>query len=649
MEHHPGLKRVAVWAALVLALGLLPRSAAAQLQSNVAGDDWSLPAGTPRAPDSGLYWVSQSQAATLSKGHQTPRYAVNIPVTWSTVEPSDGVFDWSSVDKIVDAVHAMGPGAGFGLWPWYGSKSEIPAWAQSKYNLVFGSNGRDAPWSSGDQWETAVKPFIQAMAARYGPDPQLVYVDMRTPFDQYGEFTLPTNDVSLAPAIEAWQKAFVDDYTSAFAGHTHKLVNMISGAGAFYVDSTWKTTFEAMIGYSYQKGTGERDGFPTETKIWHAGFGHLVDANGYLTFDVKHLPFVNGSFSGSEATEFDPTSNRFGPAADTAYRYRLAIFWNLVTRRNWLVMALYNTTGYSAFSHWAETELGQHAATAPDAWSWPKSSGYGNYDIDSKSAVTIKNFERWLMQRDVAPDGMTQPTDQQADGMFGRGGIEKGSEYAARRTDHASGNDDMYFGVDRAFLSGGPHSATIKVTYRDDCASGAWHLEYSSPTQANVASQGVDYTGSGGWKTATFQVDDLDLAGSFADGMDFRLVDSGSCDLGVNFVRLIRKPGDTTSPGSDAGVADGGLVDGGAVDGGAVDGGAVDGAVDGSAVDGSTVDGGVDAGGANAGTGSGTSSGCGCRVGASSTPTGTGAWALVFLALPFILRRRRPCASRERR
>ena len=109
----------------------------------------------------------------------------------------------------------------------------------------------------------------------------------------------------------------------------------------------------------------------------------------------------------------------------------------------------------------------------------------------------------------------------------------------ARRTDLAHGSACIYFGVDDRFMKGGRNAVQIKVTYLDQ-SKGRWWVEYDSEGDAYKKTTPVKGVGDGKWKTATMVVADAAFQNRQRGGMDFRIVNGGTSDLTVRFVRVVR-------------------------------------------------------------------------------------------------------------
>jgi len=153
----------------------------------------------------------------------------------------------------------------------------------------------------------------------------------------------------------------------------------------------------------------------------------------------------------------------------------------------------------------------------------------------------LKNYERWLFQRDVEPDGLTQPAERVDVSSIARGGnryvFAEDYEYHARRTDVRSGSPYIYFSVDRTFAAGDTREWLFKVTYLDS-PDVTWTVEYATAMRGTTV--GIMRTeGTGQMRTATFTLPGVQFRRA-TRGMDFRIACRGDEDLTVQFVRLVK-------------------------------------------------------------------------------------------------------------
>ena len=113
-------------------------------------------------------------------------------------------------------------------------------------------------------------------------------------------------------------------------------------------------------------------------------------------------------------------------------------------------------------------------------------------------------------------------------------------EYQARRTSIAQGQDSIYFRVNRDWFGTEAKSVRLFVTFHDNPRT-SWHIEYAasnglSPTE-DVVTSGKDQ-----WRTACFEISDMQCDGELTGRMDFRLVVTGDSDAVVRMVRIVKWP-----------------------------------------------------------------------------------------------------------
>jgi hypothetical protein len=181
--------------------------------------------------------------------------------------------------------------------------------------------------------------------------------------------------------------------------------------------------------------------------------------------------------------------------------------------------------------------LGKTVETSPDAWAYLKESPVTTHE---SLVGVVKNFERWLQQRDL-PGGMTVPA-QRTFREFNAGGNYQGASSTwyddlARRTDVASGNACIYFDLDDRFHAAGP--VQIKVEILDN-SSASWHLEYADGGSGLQRTPSFKNSHDGQLKTVTFEMADARFVNGLENGLDFQIVCEGPGDVTVRWVRLIR-------------------------------------------------------------------------------------------------------------
>lgn len=518
-----------------------------KILSTIVGDDWTLPNTKSKSKYSGLYWTDPYYIDKYSDNLSDIHYGMMIRVDWELVNPSEGKYDWSSVDSELAKLEKYGSGAGFTLWPRYNKKSHIPTWVQNKYTIIYNDKGGVAAWREGSQFNQAVKPMITEMAKRYGNNPRLISVEMRSPFDSgAGEWSYRSStqmyneiwhDPNFLPSFCSWGKEFFDMYSNSFPNSVHKkLVNVISTPwwGAPCADE--------LTTYTLSKGMGQRDGSPNGI-LYPLGIGVKVQDDGYLVYDESHPIYTNQAFSGTEAEEYND-AHTWVPLEYEDYLFKYNVLTSLQARRNWFCTSTYvlKNSKFQPILNWTQLELGQTAKTSQDGWSWLTESNYPPYHlINSKIPTgTVKNNERWIYQRDVGTDGITQPTYKQPYSMFQQSWSAKfRSFYGARKTNMSVNSNKIYFSADPEFLNG-TKNVQIKITYLDTYGI-TFRLEYGGQKGISSTNQ-IKGSGTNKWKTVTIEVSNMKFGSNpfKQSNMDFRIVADGNRDVSVSFVRVIK-------------------------------------------------------------------------------------------------------------
>ncbi|MCD4760367.1 hypothetical protein K8R42_00530 [bacterium] len=203
----------------------------------------------------------------------------------------------------------------------------------------------------------------------------------------------------------------------------------------------------------------------------------------------------------------------------------------LQARMRWLWTSEIGETFNPSLSDYARLSFGKDVYNSPDAWALlfeaPLNPSY--YHVNQ-----VKNFERWLIQRDIE-GGMTVPTLIYYKGF--NSGAGSYYDYTARRTDIATDNNYIYFGLDDSFVT--TDTIQIKVEIVDDNETD-WHLEYYNTSGVLTSTPIISNNNDGQVKTYTLTINDANFANQFNSNMDFRLVNDGPGDLVARWVRLIR-------------------------------------------------------------------------------------------------------------
>lgn len=322
--------------------------------------------------------------------------------------------------------------------------------------------------------------------------------------------------------LDAWENAFKGMETKVFMG--------------------------AASEYGFKKGFGTRRGFVEMYlyRIPNSDMGQYIDSNGYLCVNenapiIKYKCIngeVNEEYEKSWATadrdfRFGNTTNSF------PYRYFTSTLRALQMRCTYI-----HTTGHLVpkMLPFMSLELGRTVEDTPDVWSflrtsYLKANSFETEDFQKRAitekeaaeGIELKNFERWLYQRD-APGYETQPAVkiQQAIKMWM---VQEGKyyDYLAR-----SGKK-IGFDIDNRWTATND-SIALKVTYFDNY-SGELNLVYNNGKKQVFKTQKL--IGDGNLKTVTFFIAKM-KANGLSQKFDFALEAGKKTEsIVVSFVRVI--------------------------------------------------------------------------------------------------------------
>lgn len=498
----------------------------------VEGEDWSLPPWVRAAPYSGI------QAPKAVSKDFPGRIQRSLKPTWTSVEAEEGRFDFAPLRAAILAASEQGRcsvklGLAATVWETrYFRQLGDPAVAR----VEVGSAPR---WLTRygipiiEERPNASTPFQVVNLDIYHPEYHRRYLRL---VEEFGRSGIPQmkeldhcylhlrsasrGEEGKGPALDDPNRRLYEErlraWAAAFKGVAYKLCNVSGG--------------EEDIALCNQLGMGQRNGF-VEHYLLHApnaSLGQELDAEGYLVVNEQSPIIAENRASGDENEEYS-NEVRFGPLETFPHRYHESMLRALQMRRNFLWAETGNWLVNPPLLHYVALELGQTVRTAPDAWCYLRES--------RTKQATVKNFERWLFQRDA--DGARTVPVEKVDVPKQMFDFHPSHlyDYTARRTDRANGQTSIRFGVDDAFLSGGPHRVAVKITYLDrDHAQ--WAFTYQTSDQ-KTATRSVSCGNTGKVRTATFILQDAQFAGRGYTGSDLR-IEATAGDAVIRLVRLIK-------------------------------------------------------------------------------------------------------------
>ncbi|MCQ2097805.1 MAG: beta-galactosidase [Fibrobacter sp.] len=166
---------------------------------------------------------------------------------WNKLNPEKGVYDWTELDKLLDACEKNGLGYALRVLPYTPSPINgndtptekydwTPQWVYDsgakKVTATLQGKGYRAQVPVWDDpvYLQAAKDFGTALAAKYDGDPRIEYIDVRS-FGEWGEWHASHLDGSEMPSAEI-EMDMLDHYASVFKKTL--LVLPSSGAGEVY-------------------------------------------------------------------------------------------------------------------------------------------------------------------------------------------------------------------------------------------------------------------------------------------------------------------------------------------------------------------------------------------------------------------------------
>ncbi len=509
----------------------------------VDGEDWSLPSWVRAAPYSGI-------AINAKKlGPDFPgRLQKTVRTSWREIETEEGAYDFGPLrERILQASeggkYAVKMGVGASVWETRYFKSledrtvvrapigTAPRWLREyDIDLIEERPNKSIPFQVvnmdiyAPEYHRRYLQLVAALGESGIPqmaEVDLCYLHLRSA-SRGEEGVGPKPGDPRRGIYEERLKA----WAAAFRGVQYKLCNV--------------SAKEEDLALCLELGMGQRNGF-VEHYLMHAPnpmLAQSLDENGYLVVDEANPLVAENRASGDENEEYTRGHiTRFGPIETFPHRYRESMLRVLQMRRNflwaeggpWLIDA--------PLLHYVALELGKNVRTAPDAWCYLRESHVPNrIEKRPKEAIPVKNFERWIYQRD-ADGARAEPTErvEVPAQMF---------EYArshlyddtARKTSVANGQKEIRFAVDEAFLSGGPHRVAVKITYVDR-GGARWALDYR--TSSNTASREVTCGDTGEARTVTFILNDAVFPERGYHGADLQ-IRAIEGDAVIRFVRIVK-------------------------------------------------------------------------------------------------------------
>ncbi|OKH53217.1 hypothetical protein NIES2101_11550 [Calothrix sp. HK-06] len=519
-------------------------------EQQITEDDWWLPEWVKPFPDViGFYGPNPNDVP-----EQTLKL---VTFRWRDVNPQEGVYDWSILEN------ALKQPENIYIRMENSDVIHCPEWLSKKYpdlkpieistyrdNFDVDSKGLFYPmWHPGfkEEFKNLLKSFKEY---KFGSHPHLKFAYIPGAW-QSGEFDITfvkdMKAIGMTPKdFLQWFKEMIDAYVDAF-GKENAYKLMYTGQDVIPLadgDVEWRQAIgREPFRYVIEQGGSTRFGLlekynfrMTDMPIYGIQVENIGGIRYMITDDNSLLIADPKRFIGSESEEID---NENIPVS-TYYQLKMSALKNLQVRSNVVFLGKDIWNQAPELHQYMLKTLGRNYRNSPDAWCALREGKdvyqlWSRADLGEQDGWWIRNFERWLFQREVEPDGHTVRT------YYVKTPVKYNEEnYEALRTDTKNGSNYIYFTVDDKFIKGGSNNIQIKVTYLDDNTS-TWWIEYDASTgEPYKTSSVIKNEGLGIWKTVTFQINDATFLNRQRNNNDFRIYNGGKEDISVRFVRVIK-------------------------------------------------------------------------------------------------------------
>lgn len=535
----------------------------AELVEIVDGYDWSLPSGVQPSSDAGL--VGEEAALDLNIDMRA------VQVTWRQINPEEGVFSQAetgyaedeSMRSLEDQLSDGGP---FWMRIWATGVDWAPQWVIDKCNVS--AIGTDYNGEGHlPLWDPCVWGYyLEMMRQVFGTDPpgtdRPIRWNLRSNPDfrflwvpggfawcefDFDVITQAAQNYGLTfSTFNSWFQQAMYDLVNIFNGEnqdpTDDQANKLVYTGKDYPAGPWEPDDDGLALDAVRYGMGIRIS-NAELFNYHnnqlPSCGASITNDGHVVIDESASIRQNGRSVVAELTCFNDCGYKTN---DTEYGVRLAVLKTLQLRVDYLhVLPLHSYIEvYPALWEYARLSLGKKPADSPDAWvvlrEYEDTFWLNDTTVSWTGSPWLKDLERFLVQRDVAPDGISQPGSERQDQVWD---ARNGTSYEGRKTNHANGCDYLYFDIDDQFLYQTSASVELQITFLDQ-GDNAWWVEYAG-NGGRKKTEPVVCQNSGIKKTATFIIKDGWFNNSLPGQTDFCIYNGGAGDVEIHFVRLIKQ------------------------------------------------------------------------------------------------------------
>eukprot|EP01133_Synstelium_polycarpum_P017183 gene17183-20472_t len=522
-------------------------------------DDWTLPAGVTPVVNSGFF----SENRDASKNVNTHAF----DVSWRQVNPSQGVYATNIAGQVKDIVTGTFAAQNATTNPfwfrlWTSGDLWAPSWIKSYCNVsVIGKdydNEQHLPIWNPCVWSEILKTYRYIFVTknmRADPRLKMVYVPgafnwCEFDFDVIGNFSSTTGYPYAT--FNTWFQQAMQDLVNIFNGenndpsddYAYKLV--YTGEDYPFDVDFWPEARNFLAKDAVLKGMGIRTGI-TELSNFHLShipaYGVAIDANGYMVLNKSWILQANPNRIIATENECYKACGFSVSNANLFYAIKMSNYKAIQMGVNWLYVQVADSymAANAAHWNWVRMSLGRTAATAIDAWAALRNAEdtfwKDNDSITWKGHPYVKNYERFLLQRDVKPGAVTKNGTTKMNKVLAP---ENGIAWEGRSTNIANGNNTIAFYLDDEFILGNSTSIQIKVTYLDKVAS-SFVLHYNTHANVEIDSDPVTVGTSALFKTATFTIDNGRFVNSIAPcSCDFTIRATGTADIEILFVRVVK-------------------------------------------------------------------------------------------------------------
>ena len=220
----------------------------------------------------------------------------------------------------------------------------------------------------------------------------------------------------------------LDSFASAFAGNATKLVFTGYNEWENVGDKDWTMFLNRKISkYAISKNMGARHGW---SENFNCGLNNMPDwgltlklqDGRYYPVPIDTVPLVQNvnNWFYAENECFGGCDGEKAEEVAKYYNWKMSTLKVLQIRMKQILPSRSLLYKYPDFKLYVEKTLGKSINNTPDVWACLRSCNDWLYDphLGLDGRTTVHNWERWLYQRDVSPDGLTENTYKALDFMF---------------------------------------------------------------------------------------------------------------------------------------------------------------------------------------------------------------------------------------